>query len=112
MMTSKQIQEQILSCERQVTSTYSNFHNEVRTMGERSINSANESKTKKTMLVFFIPVLIGVILFASNWFFGLICIIGGMVAAYNINKTAQLAEDMVINLQKNLNSQLENNKTI
>ena len=112
MMTSKQAQEQIEKCEQQIISAYSSFHNEVRILGERASKSAYNSTSNKTLLVLSIPMIIGFIWFVSNWFLGLVCIIGGIIATYYVHDSGKASIDRVVNLQKNLNSQLDNNKII
>ena len=110
-MTVQQAQDEINKCEREITRAHSSLCSAARTVGSSAKECADGSKAKKTLLPLIISI-IGIFLFSSAWFLGVILIIAGIVIAYNMNQRAGSIVSNVESAQKTLNSMIDSNSKI
>lgn len=110
-MTVLQAQAEINKCEQEITHAHSTLCSAARTVGSSAKECADGSKTRKTLFPLLIS-LVGIFLFGSAWFLGLVLIIVGIVIAYNMNQSAGSVVSKVEAAQKTLNSTIDNNSKI
>lgn len=110
-MTVQQAQDEINKCEWEITRAHSSLCSAARAVGSSAKECADGSKTKKTLLPLLISIM-GIFLFSSAWFSGVILIIAGIVIAYNMNQRAGSIVSKVESAQKTLNSTIDSNSEI
>lgn len=110
-MTVQQAQAEINTCEQEITRAHSSLCSAARTVGSSAKECADGSKTKKTLLPLLISI-IGIFLFSSAWFLGVILIIAGIVIAYNMNQSAGSVVSKVESAQETLNNTINSNSKI
>ena len=97
-MSEQEIMRRINSCEQEITANYENLKNSARNVGEAgaqaakaaqssAVSAAKSDKNTKTFSPLLLAVL-GLLLFSSSWFLGLLLIIGGGALSYNLNQKA------------------------
>lgn len=110
-MTSNEARQKIDACERQIVGAYSGLKYSARQVGARAASSASSATLKKTLLP-LILCLIGLFCFAGPWFLGIVFIAAGIFISVKLNRPAKRAQNNIKNMQKNLNSTIDNNANI
>lgn len=110
-MTVQQAQTEINDCEKKITHAHYSLCSAARAVGASAKECADGSKTKKTLLPLLISI-IGILLFSSAWFLGVVLIIVGIVIAYNMNQSAGSVVSNVESAQDTLNRTIDSNSDI
>ena len=109
-MTSQEARQQVDSCERQITGTYSTLLDAAKSMGSSAAQAASSKTTKSTFLPLIIS-LVGLLFCSSSTVFGILLIIAGIVIAYNTRQSAASVQKKVEQQVQYLNNALNSNST-
>lgn len=110
-MTSNEARQKIDACERQIVGAYSGLKDSARQVGSSAASSASSATLMKTLLP-LILCLIGVICFTGSWFLGIVFIAAGIFISVKLHGPAKSVQNNIENMQKNLNSTIDNNANI
>lgn len=111
-MTSQEARQQVDTCERQITGTFSNLKGAARSMGSSAVQAQSSNTTTKTMLPLIIS-LIGLFLcIASHPVLGVLAIIAGIFFAYDAHDSAASVQKKVEEQVGYLNNTLDSNSKI
>ena len=110
-MTSNEARQKIDACERQIVGAYSGLKDSARQVGSSAASSASSSTLMKTVLP-LILCLIGLFGFAGPWCLGSVFIAAGIFISVKLHEPAKSVQNNIENMQKNLNSTIDNNANI
>lgn len=110
-MTSNEARQKIDACERQIVGAYSGLKDSARQVGSSAATSASSATLMKTLLP-LILCLIGLFCFAGPWFLGIVFIAAGIFISVKLHEPAKSVQNNIENMQKNLNSTIDNNANI
>ena len=110
-MTSNEARQKIDACERQIVGAYSGLKDSARQVGSSAASSASSATFMKTLLP-LILCLIGLFCFAGPWFLGIVFIAAGIFISVKLHAPAKSVQNNIENMQKNLNSTIDNNANI
>ena len=110
-MTSNEARQKIDACERQIVGAYSGLKDSARQVGSSAASSASSATLMKTLLP-LILCLIGLFCFSCPWFLGIVFIAAGIFISVKLHGPAKSVQNNIENMQKNLNSTIDNNANI
>ena len=110
-MTSNEARQKIDACERQIVGAYSGLKDSERQVGSSAASSASSATLMKTLLP-LILCLIVLFCFAGPWFLGIVFIAAGIFISVKLHEPAKSVQNNIENMQKNLNSTIDNNANI
>ena len=110
-MTSHEARQKIDACEGQIVGAYSGLKDSARQVGSSAASSASSATLMKTLLP-LILCLIGLFCFAGPWFLGIVFIAAGIFISVKLHEPAKSVQNNIENMQKNLNSTIDNNANI
>lgn len=110
-MTSNEARQKIDACERQIVGAYSGLKDSARQVGSSAASSASSATLMKTLLP-LILCLIGLFYFLGPWFLGIVFIAAGIFISVKLHGPAKSVQNNIENMQKNLNSTIDNNANI
>ncbi len=112
-MTSNEARQKIDACERQIVGAYSGLKDSARQVGSSAASSASSATSMKTLLP-LILCLIGLFGFLDPLNLG-ICISfipAGIFISVKLHGSAKSVKNNIENMQKKLNSTIDNNANI
>lgn len=110
-MTSNEARQKIDACERQIVGAYSGLKDSARQVGSSAASSASSATLMKTLLP-LILWLIGLFCFSGPWFLRIVFIAAGIFISVKLHGHAKSVQNNIENIQKNLNSTIDNNANI
>ena len=111
-MTSNEARQKIDACERQIVGAYSGLKDSARQVGSSAASSASSAILMKTLSPLILLCLIGLFCFAGPWFLGIVFIAAGIFISVKLHGHAKSVQNNIENIQKNLNSTIDNNANI
>ena len=110
-MTIKEAEQQIASCENEITMQHQKLVSEAKDMSAEAVRLISGSTRTKTLLPLIVS-LIGILIIGSRTFLGILLIGIGVFISFKNNATAKIAKNQVNKLCSDLNTYLDNNSKI
>ena len=111
-MTSNEARQKIDACERQIVGAYSGLKDSARQVGSSAASSASSATSMKTLLP-LILCLIGLFDFLDPFLgIGIFFIPAGIFISVKLHGSAKSVKNNIENMQKKLNSTIDNNANI
>ena len=108
-MTSFEAEQQVKACEAQIVGAHGALVNAAHAVGTSAFQAASNKVLIMTLISLCVAVVGFVVIQASGSAWGVILIIGGLIAAWNCHKSAAEVRRSVQNQQNVLNNSINDN---
>ena len=111
IMTEQEVKRQLEACEQHVMEGHQKLISDAKQVGEAARITAASKAALGAAIQFVIFAVFAVILFVMHHpIFGVLCLIGGGIVAYNVHESSAKIERVVTKRQEQLNNVLKNNR--
>ena len=111
-MTTEEAKQKIDECEKKITSAHSTLCDSARGMGSSALQAIEAENKKKTLMPLIACAIGFICMLIGHPVFGVLFIIGGLVASYNARSKAKAAKEQVETAIRMMNSAIDKNSNI